>query len=740
MSRKDTQKVAPLTDKTDTMADAIQKQNDRFEVDADAKTARALQMKLVATLKGTALLCGAAVVLFTSLRNQQHCSSDFLANSVTKGAWYSFFDLGIGVSMGSATMFLSTNLLLPPDMLPSTKVWVCTFLYAFVLLVLGGLRMTAGDDPDAYNPDGSTVVRMVVIFSVSVIMVLACRRAGFKNARKRVNDTQNVSAEVKRSYDFKRERKETWLITQLLLEFLIGFYLAMVFATRYFEPLQDYIVNKFDDGTITGMFMVRILQVTVITFFASGFFPLWRRRHNHLLSRMHDMYTPAELSDPSYTQGVEAGGGELPAQKKPALGRQDEVARERSIMAHNLILDVTQFVYTRGVMFKLNSVWLLVLILLKDIAFHFWHFGFKYTQEYTVFALKIFWPEGTDGSTPGANLSPFWRKVAWYANQFVAWTNVATNWQVGFECVIDYEKAVRGSSADASNLDGDSSQSHEIQPTDDENSNPGTGLKVRLRFANMACTVANLPEDLARVLAEAEGKEMSPELTVEANMPSSSKKSDAKLDSKGAKKQDITLSVQRPDSNTVMQAKTLGLLPVSNTERQLLSGITHAMQNHIFVRYQCRAAAKMFTAYIFLLCPLVGLNTGTQYLPGFPQDIYDATTGMVLPGLLFLLTDVIEWGILTKMFFKYGGNIHTMLRLYHKLLVGEGRSVLYLASAAFFYVGSYMFLCMWGYSRLAKLESHLHDVTKTLPASQSLTWAMVHNLCDADDPAHMPWL
>jgi hypothetical protein len=45
-------------------------------------------------------------------------------------------------------------------------------------------------------------------------------------------------------------------------------------------------------------------------------------------------------------------------------------------------------------------------------------------------------------------------------------------------------------------------------------------------------------------------------------------------------------------------------IQVSDAEVDVLAGIIYAFQNAVCCRYQTRAAAKLFTSFMFLFCPL----------------------------------------------------------------------------------------------------------------------------------------
>jgi hypothetical protein len=94
-------------------------------------------------------------------------------------------------------------------------------------------------------------------------------------------------------------------------------------------------------------------------------------------------------------------------------GSRDEVFVERSSLVINLLLDLTRYVYGRGVLFKVSSLVVFCLLLFKDTAYQFWHFGFKYTEEYVSFVLKVFHPHGRD------SLQGFWRTAGQYIEYFV---------------------------------------------------------------------------------------------------------------------------------------------------------------------------------------------------------------------------------------------------------------------------------------------------------------------------------
>jgi hypothetical protein len=132
----------------------------------------------------------------------------------------------------------------------------------------------------------------------------------------------------------------------------------LVFATRGFPVGQEMMREKLKCTAEPLNWIVQgFFEIGLSTTFFSIYLPLWSKWCcKTVTSIMWDYHTD---------------------------GSRDEVFVERSTLVINLLLDLTRYVYGRGVLFKVSSLVVFCLLLLKDTVYQFWHFGFKYTEEYS---------------------------------------------------------------------------------------------------------------------------------------------------------------------------------------------------------------------------------------------------------------------------------------------------------------------------------------------------------------------
>lgn len=191
------------------------------------------------------------------------------------------------------------------------------------------------------------------------------------------------------------------------------------------------------------------MELVFATFFFSLFLPVWGR----LVSRYASEVLMNWFED----------------------GTKYEVAIDRMLLVVNFFLDLIRFVYGRGILFKVSSLLVFFLLVLKDTAYQIWHFGFKYVESYFIFVLKVYTVDGR------ASFSPFWQKVAVGVETFVRMMGIPKSLAVCFEEEVDYKDYMA------------------LGETEDDLS---TG-KIRVVFCNMAVTVRNLPKKLGKVFRQA---------------------------------------------------------------------------------------------------------------------------------------------------------------------------------------------------------------------------------------------
>ena len=135
----------------------------------------------------------------------------------------------------------------------------------------------------------------------------------------------------------------------------------MYFATEWFPRLQQVIRDRIvdpnkDDERRYQLALVSqaLIELVICTLFFSIYLPLWNKMVCNYATRINNMYYPDRT--------------------------KDEISKERMMLVTNFFLDLVRFVYGRGVLFKLSSPVVFFFLIMKDLCYQFWHFGFKYTE------------------------------------------------------------------------------------------------------------------------------------------------------------------------------------------------------------------------------------------------------------------------------------------------------------------------------------------------------------------------
>jgi len=147
-----------------------------------------------------------------------------------------------------------------------------------------------------------------------------------------------------------------------------------------------------------------------------------------------------------------------------------------------------------------------------------------------------------------------------------------------------------------------------------------------------------------------------------------------------------------------------GFLPVNPIELDLLCGVVNAFQTQIFLRYQARATSKLFTAIIFLFGPSLASLTSTRDAPGYEPVL---GSRIFIAGVTFLITDILEWAVITWLHFKHTKNVHEKIDIYRQLQIKNKMVAFTLVSLAAV-IGIFMFNTMWNPFDPKKLSKKLY--------------------------------
>lgn len=182
-------------------------------------------------------------------------------------------------------------------------------------------------------------------------------------------------------------------------------------------------------------------------------------------------------------------------------------------------------------------------------------------------------------------------------------------------------------------------------------------------------------------------------------------------------------------------------LPVSAKELELLAGVVNAFQSHIFLRYQIRAIAKLFTSLIFLFGPMMASFTESKELAGYEETDLVANPTYLHAGLTFFVVDVMEWAGLTfGIHYRSTKNIHEKVDLYRQL-VFKAALVPFLIIVCASLSGVFMFNVIWNpvepktlSKKLAEIAEGSHFDSVVIPRKCSALEAAlpIHNSCFPD--------
>ena len=73
----------------------------------------------------------------------------------------------------------------------------------------------------------------------------------------------------------------------------------------------------------------------------------------------------------------------------------DQLFREQSVFAFNLLFDTYRFLFGRGILFGMSSFYVFLLMASKDVAYELYHFCVCYTEVVTVFKIKLAYPSAS---------------------------------------------------------------------------------------------------------------------------------------------------------------------------------------------------------------------------------------------------------------------------------------------------------------------------------------------------------
>lgn len=476
-------------------------------------------IKVLFLLQGVLLGCGLLICLFAVLRFSFYCPEFDIPNPL----WYSCWELGLFIALpGSLVVINMVDGAFPPEVRNSRRNKIGMTIFWVVSLAISSTYALKKRNMKLLN-----MVRLATCFMFGGCFAYGMwnRIAGNELARQADDATtdDDTDAESEDSQKEKptppvpwmswrikphspRDRKLFRAFGRFFVVFFIGWYGALLFADM-FETAQMKLKSTFTNDTVLwgsftiGNAMQSAGEIFLASFFFSVYLPKWSQWTAMAATFICENYFEEIL-------GI------------------NEVNKERVGLFTNFALDLVRFIYGRGVMFKLSNFYIFFLFLTKDLCYQWWHFGFKYSEDYIVFVLKVFHPTGPSG------LPPLWVTIARGVESWVKCMGIAKNLAVCWWDEIDYNDHL---------------------PIGQKRG-PTTNISISLTFVNMNIKIKNLPPNIGKILKKAQagggGAAADGEGQVESNGPAGGSNNAAKADTalnKAARRQSLAFHVGEPD-------------------------------------------------------------------------------------------------------------------------------------------------------------------------------------------------
>jgi hypothetical protein len=140
---------------------------------------------------------------------------------------------------------------------------------------------------------------------------------------------------------------------------------------------------------------------------------------------------------------------------------------ERGILAFNGYCDAMRYGYGRFVMFRVSSVYIFFFMAVKDSAYQFWHFGFKYIETIFAFTIKAGHPQCV------AQFAPAFQRLTFALELFVRSAGIPKSLAVAYVHMVDFRATI---------------------PKEVAKNLPKTPYKIGFVFCNLRLVVYNLPQ------------------------------------------------------------------------------------------------------------------------------------------------------------------------------------------------------------------------------------------------------
>lgn len=600
--------------------------------------------------------------------------------------WYALWDYGYLFALGGTVVVTGRNLVSPSRMQLSTfEMVLIVGVFVFSCVVPVGIFLTV-----LKNPGLIRVGRMgAVVAMLSVYFYIARRQA-----RKLKSPVADVS--VRARFRSHHDRLVIALL-KFATAFFIGYYCALSFSDRSFSLSFPRIVERVNTNSELNWMAKMTVEVGLVSVFYSVFFPFWSKFLGRYVQELCCLYSFNVHSSKEITvklTDIDAddrcafydGDGTNLTTQQLALTTENVLAA--SMLVINFWLDITRFVYGRGILFKLSSIHLFFLVVFKDFCYQVWHFGFKYVDWVLVFTLKTFHSEGL------GKMSRFWHALSVCVELVVRIGGIPKALCAAWILPVDY--------ASLKHRDGEK-----------------TKCTVKLAFCNVSIKLSNLPESFKEDLLQASHKIKTDLQVIDTDLSATSDDLRTKqLDRRGERRSDAVSDIRSSMSAppvlysipveklklppTCKGGRRLSIIgedpPVTEEEKYNFKDVVSIIQANIFMRYQVRAASKTFTALVFLFIPFVARFTPTRYHAYFSDfDFFgdeEISTKYRIAAITFFVVDLCEWVMLTVVHIRKTEFAAPMVRYLHGLLISRCKPLTVMCVFAAF-SGVFLFQMKW---------------------------------------------
>mmetsp|Transcript_6409 Transcript_6409/g.15844 ORF Transcript_6409/g.15844 Transcript_6409/m.15844 type:complete len:976 (-) Transcript_6409:489-3416(-) len=401
-------------------------------------------------LQGISFFYALPTFVFVLVRNLVHCESEYVDQAIPRFFWHAVVEYGI--FWWFCPVFAVQGLVIafyPPEML-TTRVQRAIIGAWVFLLIVGGVFLSLSKTTNADPSNRITAVRVLGGLSVVIGQYLGMWHN--MSFRRRQNSESEYT---------QRERSLLWWSLKFGLVFFAGFYGALLFADRFFPAAVEIMKKRTEDQGTKGLLIQSLFEMVLATFFFSVYLPIWSKKVSRIAMDILSLYHEH--------------------------GERNTVIYERMQFTINFLLDVTRFVYGRGVLFSLSRVEVFFLLIAKDITYQFWHFAFKYSELYILFVLKLSDPAAVQGLPQNyqviARYFKTYNAIAKGTEDFVRFLGIPKSLAVCWEENVDYNDHLGVG------------ESREDTP-----------MKIRVVFNNYGITVVNLPSKLKNLFKSAAEK------------------------------------------------------------------------------------------------------------------------------------------------------------------------------------------------------------------------------------------